>query len=160
MNDAEAKKENAARTALGEIVNRIKSDPAVQTYEEKGDGFDNAAFINLLDRCFRVLDPNNNGISRAELVAALSKTDKFSKDELVMLSLTAKYFTMIANMSDDEAGEETVITLKDKAMLTQLLREHDLNLAELHLWCFTHDGKVRPFEPGMGPPPLTHDSTG
>jgi hypothetical protein len=160
VSDKEDKIEEAARTALADIVNQIKSDPAVQSYEEKGGGLDNAAFIELLDQCFKVLDPDNNGISRAELVAAMSMTARFSKDELVMIALTAKYFSLIANMSEDEIGEETVITLKDKAMLTQLLREHDLNLAELHLWCFTRDGKVRAFEPGMGPPPLSHDSKG
>lgn len=158
MTEAEDKKENAARAALAEIVNQIKSDPAVQAYEERGGSFDNATFINLLDQCFSVLDPDNNGISRAEVVAALGMANRFSKDEFVMIALTAKYFSLIANMSDDQPGEETVITLKDKAMLAQLLREHDLNLAELHLWCFTRDGKVRTFEPGMGAPPLTHDS--
>jgi hypothetical protein len=159
VSDKDKREENAARTALSEIVGQIKSDPAVQAYEEHVGSFDNAAFIKLLDQCFKVLDPDNTGISRAELVAALKMPDRFSKDELVMIALTAKYFSLIANMSEDEIGEETVITLKDKARLTQLLREHDLNLAELHLWCFTRDGKVREFEPGMGPPPLSHDSS-
>jgi hypothetical protein len=149
-----AQREEAARAALSEVVFFLKNDPDVQAYESKESTFDNGTFLKLLDRCFGTLDPDNNGISRAEVMSALLQPEKFSKDEYVMISLTAKYFDLIANMSDDEPGEETVITQHDKEMLARSLQDSNLNLAELHLWCFTRDGQHRATTPNMGLPPL------
>jgi hypothetical protein len=154
MTNQDAIRETAAREALNEVAFFLKSDPDVKSYEAKESSFDNEAFIKLLDNCFNTLDPDHNGISRTEVMAALLRPDQFSKDEYVMISLLAKYFDLIANMSDDEPGEETVITRRDKDTLTKSLTESDLNLAELHLWCFTRDGKVRELTKDIGLPPM------
>jgi hypothetical protein len=154
VNSSNPEREDAARTALADVVFFLKNDPDVRAYEAKESTFDNATFLTLLDQCFSTLDPDNNGISRAEVMGALLQPDKFSRDQFVMISLTAKYFDLIANMSDDEPGEETVITQHDKQMLAKSLQDSNLNLAELHLWCFTRDGHIRAITPNMGLPPL------
>ncbi len=155
MSEQESRWELAAKTALAEVSQLLEANPDLKSYETSEGTFDNQTFIGLLDKCFHNLDRNNDGISRAELLAALTSPSNFSKDEFVMLSLLAKYFSLIANMVDDQPGEESKITLKDKAALADVLSRSKLSLAELHLWCFTRDGTVRPLQPGMGPPPLT-----
>jgi len=157
-NDKELQRENAAKSALADVVFLLRSDPEVQAYEQRDGNFDNGTFIKLLDESFRTLDPDNNGISRSELMTALVKPEKFSRDQYVMITLAAKYFDLIVNMSDDQPGEETVITRTDQALLAKALQESKLNLAELHRWCFKNDRSVISPEKGMGPPPMAHGS--
>jgi len=147
-------RKSAVQSALSDVAFFLKNDPDVQAYEARESAFDNGAFLKLLDQCFSTLDPDNNGISLNEVMTALRQPEKFSRDQYVMISLTAKYFDLIANMSDDEPGKETVITQKDKDILARSLQDSNLNLAELHLWCFTRDGQIRATTPGMGLPPL------
>ena len=156
MDDKELRREQAAKSALADVVFLLHCDPEIQAYEQRDGAFDNDTFIELLDESFRTLDPDNNGISRSELMTALVKPEKFSRDQYVMISLAAKYFDLIVNMSDDEPGEETVITRQDQALLANSLKESKLNLAELHRWCFKNDKSITPPESGMGPPPMAH----
>jgi hypothetical protein len=158
VEDRNLQREQAAKAALADVVFLLHSDPEIQAYEQREGEFDNDTFLKLLDQSFRTLDPDNNGISRSELMAAIIRPEKFSRDQYVMISLAAKYFDLIVNMSDDEPGEETVITRRDQELLANSLKDSHLNLAELHRWCFRNDKSVTPPEAGMGPPPMAHGS--
>jgi hypothetical protein len=148
-NSKNDKREQAAQRALDDIrflVDQTKSYGGEQR-------LDSQQLLQLLERNFQELDPNDNGISRLELTQALTNPGRFSDDEYVMLQLLAKYFGTISNMSDDEIAEETVITRTDCSVLSQFLIHSNLTIEQLHSWCSRGDrGDVTDL---CGPPPLT-----
>ncbi|CAN5165090.1 hypothetical protein BH10CYA1_BH10CYA1_58170 [soil metagenome] len=112
-----------------------------------------AKLAELLDRNFTRLDPNGNGISRTEIAAALMTPNVFSVDEYAMLKLVAKYFDTIIKLSDDEEGDETVLTRTDAEVLSQFLVHSKLKLSELRRWIAIADGTAT--EQDIGPPPMS-----
>ncbi|MEZ4486988.1 MAG: hypothetical protein R3F51_05350, partial [Cyanobacteriota/Melainabacteria group bacterium] len=79
---------------------------------------DNEELISLLKANFDRLDPNDDGISRQELLTALSNPQSFSVAEYEMLKLVAKCFDTIINLSDDEPGEEMRLSRMDMEVLS------------------------------------------
>jgi hypothetical protein len=72
----------------------------------------------------------------------------------VMLQLLGKYFQTIADLSDDEPGDEdTVISRADKEVLSQFLLYSKVTLAELHHWQCAEKKAQEDQLPG--PPPLS-----
>ena len=148
-NSTNNKRERAAQQALADI--RFLVEQTDQPVAEKR--LNSQELLALLERNFEELDPNNNGISRFELTQALTTPSRFSDDEYIMLQLLAKYFGTIANMSDDEVAEETLITKTDCGVLSQFLLHSNLSIEQLHNWCSRGDkGDVTDL---CGPPPLT-----
>ncbi|MEZ4544301.1 MAG: hypothetical protein R3C24_10405 [Cyanobacteriota/Melainabacteria group bacterium] len=96
---------------------------------------DNEELISLLKANFDRLDPNDDGISRQELLTALSNPQSFSVAEYEMLKLVAKCFDTIINLSDDEPGEEMRLSRMDMEVLSQFLLYSKLTIQELHMWC-------------------------
>ena len=100
---------------------------------------DNEELISLLKANFDRLDPNDDGISRQELLTALSNPQSFSVAEYEMLKLVAKCFDTIINLSDDEPGEEMRLSRMDMEVLSQFLLYSKLTIQELHMWCSLGD---------------------
>jgi hypothetical protein len=146
-------KELAARKALDDILFLLQESG----YGPGAGGEDMALskeqFQALLHQNFAKLDPDNDGVSRQELLCALADVDQFSRDEYVMLELMAKYFAMIANLADDEPGEETRVTRTDVEVLAQFLNNSSMTLEDLYMWCTLPEGPPRGDQ--ISPPPLT-----
>lgn len=111
------------------------------------------ALVHLLQKNFSRLDPDNNGITREELLAALTKPQSFTGDEYAMLGLLSRYFDTVINLSDDEKGPETRITRLDFDVLAQFLVHSGLTLGALHTWLRSDTNKALT-EQDVGPPPL------
>ncbi len=159
MTSKNQKIEDAAEQALSDIawlVGGTMQDRARQNYRDREDELDGEKLVELLDRNFSRLDPDRNGISRVELTAALMSPRLFDQDEYAMLKLLAKFFDTIINLSDDEEGDETVITQLDKQVLQQFLVHSKIKLSELHRWIAISDGTAT--EKDIGPPPLSQGS--
>ena len=112
---------------------------------------DNEELSSLLKANFDRLDPNDDGISRQELLTALSNPQSFSVAEYEMLKLVAKCFDTIINLSDDEPGEEMRLSRMDMEVLSQFLLHSKLTIQELHMWCSLGDQP----DSITGPPPLS-----
>lgn len=143
-------KEEAAKRALHDI-RTLLGNAKVGSGDSDESSMDNRELIELLMSNFSKLDPNNDGISRQELLYALTNSEPFSLKECEMLRLIAKYFDTIINLSDDEDGEELKISRKDAEVLSQFLLSSNMTIVELHQWCQYSD------EPGnfITPPPLS-----
>jgi hypothetical protein len=135
---------------VGGTTEDAQVDEHFKAVEEELSG---AKLAELLDLNFKKLDSNGNGISRAEIAAALMQPNVFSVDEYAMLKLVAKYFDTIINLSDDEPGDETVITRTDAGVLAQFLVHSKLKLSELRRWIAIADGSAT--EQDIGPPPIS-----
>jgi len=135
---------------VGGTTENARAKDHFDAVEEELSG---AKLAVLLDRNFQRLDPNGNGISRAEIAAALMTPNVFSVDEYAMLKLVAKYFDTIINLSDDEEGNETVLTRTDAQVLSQFLVHSKLKLSELRRWIAIADGTAT--EEDIGPPPIS-----
>lgn len=148
---AELNREDAAKQAMEDI--RMLTGAGKQESEDAlNPSMAGEKLVKLLKSNFEKLDPDGNGISRSELLSAISNPQKFSEDECEMLRLIAKYFDTIINLSDDEPGEELHLSRMDMEVLSQFLIHSNLSLEELHMWCSLGD------DPGdiPGPPPLAH----
>lgn len=145
------RRELAAKAALTDI--RWLLTQAEETSDSIGNELDTEELLRLFRKNFDRLDNNGNGISREELTAAMMRPGEFTKDEYVMLKLLTKYFDTIVNMSDDQQGEETVITLMDGRVLAQFLRHSKFSLAELHMW--VNLAKRKKTDQDMEPPPMS-----
>jgi hypothetical protein len=143
--------EAAAEAALRDLAWMMES---AQT-ESKNDELEGAKLIALLRRNFKKLDSDSDGISKAELLAALAAPTGFSEDEYAMLSLLCRYFDMVINLSDDEPGEETRITRSDMRVLEQFLVHGRFTLAGLHKWLNVSNKEIT--EQDVGPPPMQKD---
>lgn len=150
--------EEAAKQAVRDLVWLIggttEETRPYEQYEQIENELDPAQLSNLLDRNFNKLDADNNGISRAEIAAALMNPSEFSVDEYAMLKLVAKYFDTIIKLSDDEAGAETVITRADAETLAKSLVQSKMKLSELHRSIVLADGTAT--EQDIGPPPMSN----
>ncbi len=149
-------KEKAASNMLKDMVwllGGTMEDRALENYRNPEEELPGQQLIELLHRSFATLDPDNNGISRAEMAAALTQPNLFTADQYAMLKLVAKYFDTIINLADDEALEETVITRTDAQVLAQFLQNSDFKLSELHRWIAISNGTAT--EKDIGPPPMT-----
>lgn len=147
-------REEAAKAALADIRFLLGTSEQPGDLPDAQESYlDGPLVVELLEKNFRRLDPDNNGISRQELMSALTRPDSFSPDEYEMLRLVTKYFDTIINMSDDndgKDGEELRITGLDLSVLKQFLVTGQVTLRELHRWCSTVE-----FEVGL--PPLSSD---
>jgi hypothetical protein len=149
-------KEKAAGNMLKDVVwllGGTKEDRALENYRNPEEELPGKQLVDLLYQTFATLDPDNNGISRAEMTAALVQPNLFSADQYAMLKLVAKYFDTIINLADDEPLDETVITKTDAQVLGQFLQNSDFKLSELHQWIAISNGTAT--EKDIGPPPMS-----
>lgn len=155
MADPMNKKKAAANDTLEHVLGFLRlPDPAMPAAAASVEELDGKLLIELLDKNFDRLDPTGTGISRKTISRALALPSEFSKDEYVMLQLLGKYFQTIADLSDDEPGDEdTVISRSDKEVLSQFLLYSKVTLAELHHWQCAE--KKAQDEQLPGPPPLS-----
>lgn len=148
----EDKRTKAAGDMLDEIVAMLDSHTVPFSGDPATEG---TKLVELLNRNFTKLDPSNIGITRAKLASALSKPKEFSPDEYWMLYLISKYFRTIADLSDDEPGPDTVISVADKNVLAQFLVHGNMTLEQLHQWfqidSEKEESEALPWQPG--PPP-------
>lgn len=144
--------DEAAKRALNDVRHLIKHSSDDGPSEILNPAISNKQLINLLKSNFSKLDPNNDGISRAELLRAISNPAAFSQNEFEMLKLITKYFDTIINLSDDEPGEELRISQMDAQVLEQFLLHSKLTVQELHMWCQLGDDP----EEITGPPPISN----
>src|SRR5690606_4798854 len=118
-----SRKEAAAQRALNDIRWLIHGNqqPAEDVDDDGETYLDGPPIVGLLDKNFKRLAPDEDGITREELLRALMNPQAFTPDEYEMLRLLVKYFDTIINMSVDEEGEETKITRADLLVLEQFL---------------------------------------
>jgi len=153
LNEARKKQmEAAAEAALRDVAWMLESAGTTELASE----MDGKKLVKLLRKNFSRLDPDRNGISKAELLAALTTPTGFTEDEYTMLTLLSQYFDMVMNLSDDEPGPETRITRADLRVLEAFLVHGQLTLAGLHRWLSASDKKAAS-EVDIGPPPLQSD---
>lgn len=141
-------RETAAGRLLADMLS-LNSGRGIPKKDQnaKVEEMDSVLFADLLNKNFKRIDTNNNGISKKELAFAMSKPHEFSKDEFTMLRLLSKYFDTIAKMCDDQAeGEAVVITDLDREVLVQFLKHAGMTLESIHDWLSVNDRAV-------GPPP-------
>lgn len=139
-------REEAAKAALTDIKWLLHGDEGKGSSDDE-TYLDGPVIVELLEKNFAKLDPNNDGISRDELMDALSHPANFSVDEYEMLRLVAKYFDTIISMADDQEGEELRITQLDLAVLKQFLVNGQMTLKDLKRWSYSVEEEV-------GLPPL------
>lgn len=140
-------REDAAKAALTDIKWLLHGDET-QKSDANDSYLDGPAIVELLEKNFARLDPNSDGISRDELMDALSRPADFTVDEYEMLRLVAKYFETIISMADDQEGEELRITQLDLAVLKQFLVNGQMTLKDLKRWSYSVEEEV-------GLPPLS-----
>ncbi|MBX9692631.1 MAG: hypothetical protein K2Z81_09625 [Cyanobacteria bacterium] len=146
-------REEAAKNALAYIRTLLDADSESEKSDnpESKNYLDGPSVVDLLKKNFSRLDPNSDGISREELMAALLAPDSFEEDEYEMLRLVAKYFDTIINLADDEDGEELRITQLDLMVLEQFFVHGKMTLKELHKW----NTLQKTVADEVGPPPLS-----
>jgi hypothetical protein len=153
MND---KKAIAAKETMNDLVFLLggtMENRAIEGYRNPEVELPGARVVELLNKTFSTLDPNDDGISRSEVTDAMIHPEKFSVDEYSMLKLIAKYFDTIINLSDDEVAEETVITQNDAKALGESLLNSQFTLSEFHRWLAISSGNAT--ENDIGPPPTS-----
>lgn len=152
------RREEAAQQALADIRWLIQgtqqgNNVNIPSLDDEEDSqLDGRTIIAILEKNFQRLDPNNDGISREELLLALMNPQAFTAEEYEVLRLLVKYFDTIINLSEDEEGGETKISRYDMLVLEQFLVHSNMTLKDLHAWCSL--GKSHGGEDGIGPPPL------
>lgn len=159
QNARDEMRERAADSALKNIVFLLegsKENPEAYASRNMDQELSGDKLVELLNSNFAKVDLNNNGISRQELLAALTAPNVFTVNEYAMLKLVAKYFDTIINLSDDEPGAETVLTHTDVQVLAQFLVNSKIKLSELHRWIALSEGTAATTERDVGPPPLSH----
>lgn len=153
------RREDAAQQAMADIRWLIQgteqgnlSTPSPDDEETHLDG---PTIIALLEKNFARLDPNNDGISREEIMVALMNPQAFSPEEYEVLRLVTKYFDTIINLSEDEEEGETKISRYDMLVLEQFLVHSNMTLKQLHEWCTKGKAPGSASEGEIGPPPLS-----
>lgn len=146
-------RESAAKQALEDIRQLAKGALKEGDSPILNPVIDNARLLELLESNFSKLDTNNDGISRGELLHALSNPGSFTLEECEMLRLIAKYFDTIINLSDDESGEEMRLSRMDLQVLKQFLVHSNMSIQELHMWCSFGDSP----DTASGPPLVSED---
>jgi hypothetical protein len=153
MSDSDDRKSLAARALqnMEYFVNHANSDRLVKA---KPSTIDKHEFVVLLKKNFDKLDRDrSNGISRAEITAALTQFADFTANEYVMLQLLVRYFDFISELVDDGDGAEKVISRADVDALGQFLLDSNMTLEALYMWCSGPSGP--PKADLIKPPPLT-----
>lgn len=134
------------------LVNNFTDDRAVT----QKSPLDKSEFVSLLQKNFDKLDADrSNGISRAEITAAMQQHADFSANEYVMLQLLLRYFDFIRALVDDDDGMEEVVSRADVDVLSQFLMESNITLEALYMWCSGPSGP--PKADLISPPPLTSE---
>jgi len=155
------RREEAAQQAFADIKWLIQGTKQDQLSAEappdddEDTHLDGQTIITLLERNFARLDPNNDGISREEVMVALMNPQAFSPEEYEVLRLVTKYFDTIINLSEDEQGGETKISRYDMLVLEQFLVHSNMTLKELHAWCALSKQYSSGSDVDIGPPPLS-----
>ncbi len=109
------------------------------------ESMDSKLLATLIEKNFKRIDLNGDGISRKELALALSSPKYFTNEEFMMLRLISKYFDSIASLCDDQAeGEKLRITKLDKDVLVQFLQFSNMTLQDIHNWLALHERSVTP----------------
>ena len=148
-------RETVAGMLLQEMLS-LNSDRGIPTANEEDkevDHLDGPYLAELLEKNFKRIDINGDGISRKELAFAMSAPQHFSKDEYAMLRLLSKYFHSIAAICDDQAeGEPILITKMDLKVLVQFLKHSNMTLRDIHDWLALNERSVAP------PPSSSADS--
>ncbi len=148
------KRDDGFKRALADVRSLLadaeSDDPSILITPAIG----NEELVALLRANFERLDPNDDGVSRQELLTALASPQSFSVAEYEMLKLVAKCFDTIINLSDDEPGEEMRLSRMDMEVLSQFLLHSELTIQELHMWCSLGDQP----DSITGPPPLSDGS--
>ena len=147
-------REHAAKKALGDIRWLLNSQDKAEEFGDGDSYLDGPTVCALLRKNFGKLDPDNDGITRKELITALGNHESYSEDEYEMLRLITKYFDTVINLSEDEDGpEETKISVNDLDVLEQFLLHGKFSMKELHKWC--NIGNKNGGVESVGPPPMT-----
>lgn len=155
------KREDAAQQAMADIRWLIQGTEqgtlasAAPTDDDDETHLDGKTIVTLLEKNFARLDPNNDGISREEIMVALMNPQAFSPEEYEVLRLVTKYFDTIINLSEDEDGGETKISRYDMLVLEQFLVHSNMTLKQLHEWCAMSKAPGGGGEGTIGPPPLS-----
>jgi hypothetical protein len=157
-NSGENSRAMAARAArkLKERAGALASDAPAIKQEAL---IDKHRFIELLNLNFIRLDKNgSNGISRTELIQALSNLGDYTADESITLLLALRYFDFISDLVDDgDSGDEKVISRADVETLAAFLVHSDMTLEALCQWCSggtpTEDADSETGADLMAPPP-------
>lgn len=154
------RREDAAQQAMADIRWLIQGTEqgnlATPSADDDDETYlDGPTIIALLEKNFARLDPNNDGISREEIMVALMNPQAFSPEEYEVLRLVTKYFDTIINLSEDEDGGETKISRYDMLVLEQFLVHSHMTLKELHDWCVMSKSPSGAGEDTIGPPPLS-----
>ncbi len=155
------RREDAAQQALADIrwliqgTEQGKLADATAPEDDAETYLDGRTIISLLEKNFLRLDPNNDGISREEIMVALMNPQAFSPEEYEVLRLVTKYFDTIINLSEDEDGGETKISRYDMLVLEQFLVHSNMTLRQLHEWCTMSKAPGGVGEDTIGPPPLS-----
>jgi hypothetical protein len=132
------------------------SNVSADRYVHKDTPLDKHEFVKLLRKNFEKLDRDKNkGISKQEILDALTGLPDFTTDEYVMLQLLVRYFDFISDLV--RSDESNVISKQDIDVLEQFLLNSNLTLEALYIWC---GGRSEP-KPDVSPPPLSsQDSKG
>lgn len=140
-------RETVAGMLLQEMLT-LNSDRGIPSPNEEDaelPQMDGSYLCELLEKNFKRIDINGDGISRKELAFALSAPQMFSKDEYAMLRLLSKYFHSIAAICDDQAeGQAVHITKMDVTVLTQFLKHSNMTLRDIHDWLALNERSVAP----------------
>lgn len=130
--DSKALADKAARKLEQRVGVFVANDSAIKQEAL----IDKHRFIELLNENFNRIDKNgSNGISRTEIIDALSNLGDYSADESITLLLTLRYFDFISGLVEDDDGDEKVISRADVDTLSAFLVHSDMTLEQLCEWC-------------------------
>lgn len=126
-------------------LNSERGIPSSNVEDAEVAHMDGPYLAELLEKNFKRIDINGDGISRKELAFALSAPQYFSNDEFAMLRLLSKYFHSIAAICEDqEEGDSVLITKMDMKVLVQFLKHSNMTLRDIHDWLALNERSVAP----------------
>jgi hypothetical protein len=135
MTQTEDERKVVAEQALQNIATRVNKFVSASAIKDESL-LDKQKFIELLHQNFDRIDKDSSlGISRPEIMEALSNISDYSADEYMMLLLLMRYFDFIVALVDDDSEEEKVISRADVDTLAAFLLHSDMSLEALCQWC-------------------------